>query len=330
MENILSVAIDAIKGKIPSNYDNKKTSDSLREAFIELNGGSTKLNIKTFRRGTPLFDLVEELLPVMIDEGIKEEGNPLFNLVEYRNINDGDLTEFVSEGEANFVVATVASGIQGVRRQRISGGESVTIPTHVKIARVYENLGRLLAGRIDFDRFVQGVATAFKRYITQMAYDAIEGLSASTNGLDSTYVYSGSFDEDKLVEIIEHVEASTGMTAKIYGTKSALRKIKGAVASDEANSDMYNLGYYGKFNGTDMICLKQNHKVGSSAFALSANKVWIIASSDQPVKVVNEGQGLLLDKDPTTNADLTQEYIYAQALGCGVICCAKLAVCTFS
>ena len=155
---ILTVAIDAVKGRAMGNYTAAETSDSLRNAFIEMNGGSTKISPKTFYKGTPLFALVQELIPVIIEEGIKAERNPLFNLVEYRNIAEGDLAEFDIEGDANFVVASVANGVQGVRRQRIVGGETVKVPTEMKIVRVYENLGRLLAGRIDFNKFVDGVA----------------------------------------------------------------------------------------------------------------------------------------------------------------------------
>lgn len=326
---ILSVAIDAVQGNY-GNFSAKQTSDDLRKAFIELNGGSDKINPKTFYRGNALFELVQELIPVVIEEGIKSEGNPLFDLVEYRNIADGDLQEFVIEGDANFVVATAANGIRDVRRQRIVGGETVVVPTERKIIRVYENLGRLLAGRITFDKFVDAVAKAFKENITESAYDAINGMSAATYGLDSTYVYTGSYSEEALLELIAHVEAATGETVKLAGTRAALRKITTGVVADSAKEDMYNIGHYGKFNGTDMICLKQAHKKGTSTFALNDNKIWLLAGSDRPIKVVNSGDGLLIERDPSENADLTQEYVYAQDAGVAAICASKIGIFTIA
>ena len=62
---ILSVAIDAVRG-VTGNFSAKQTSDELRAAFIELNGGSTKINPKTFYRGNALFELVQELIPTII------------------------------------------------------------------------------------------------------------------------------------------------------------------------------------------------------------------------------------------------------------------------
>lgn len=309
---ILAVAIDAVEGRT-GNFTAKQTSDDLRNAFIELNGGSTAISIKTFHRGNPLFELVQELIPVIINEGIQTDDNPLYRLVEYRNIKDGDSQEFDVEGDANFVVASAANGIRDVRRQRIVGGDTVKVNTEMKIVRVYENLGRLLAGRIDFNKFVDGVAKAFKNYIAEGAYDAINGLSAATYGLDDTYVLTGSYKEEDLIALIEHVEAATGKTAKIYGTRTALRKLTTAVQCDSAKEDLYNIGYYGKFNGTDMICLKQAHKPGTSTFALNDNKIWVLAADDQPIKVVNEGDGLLIEGNPNERADLSQELEYAYA-----------------
>lgn len=325
--DILAVAIDSIKGNVDGKFSAKQTSDELRAAFIELNGGSTKINPKTFYRGNALFEVVEELIPVIIEEGINSDDNPLFrDLVEYRNIKDGDIAEFDVEGDSHFVVATAANGIQGVRRQRIVGGATVTVPTEMKIVRVYENLGRLLAGRIDFSKFVEGVAKAFKDYITDAAYAAINGLSAATEGLSDTYVIGGTPGEDDIVALIEHVEAATGKPARIIGTKAALRKLDPALVGELYKDDMYKLGYFGNFNGTPCIRMNQAHKPGTEVFALNDGKIWIIAGDDKPIKVVNEGEGLLIDRDPTLNADLTQEYVYGQPIGVGVIVAQKLGI----
>jgi len=324
-KDILQVATDAIKGKVEGNFTTEQTAEALRAALVEVNGGTNKINPKTFFRGNALFDLVQEMLPVMIEEGLKAD-NPLFKFVEYRNIAAGDENEFCTEGVAEFIVADVAAGIQGVRRQRIGDGMKIPVKTTMKIVRVYENLGRLLAGRITFDQFVDGVSKAFNRQILDDAYKVLDAMSAATPGLDAAYVFSGSFDEDKLLEIIEHVEAATGKVAHILGTRSALRKVNTAVESREGKTDMYNIGYFGKFNGTDMLCLKQAHKPGTSTFILNDSKLLIIAGDDKPIKMVNEGDGLLVETPATNNADLTQEYCYGQAYGTAAICAEKIGI----
>lgn len=328
---VLKIMIDAVKGVNMENYSKGETSEAIRNALIEMNGGSKKLNLKNFYRGSQLYALVQELIPAIIDEGFKDE-DTLFNLVEYRNIADGDEEEFYVEGNSYFLVADAAAGIRGVRRQRIDKSETVTVKTSVKVVRIYEELNRLLAGKVSFDKFVENVAKSFKQKILADAYKAISEMSQTTVGLDANYVVAGTGtgDEDALIDLIQHVEAATGKEARIYGTKAALRKVSTAVVSDEAKRDLYEMGYYGKFNGTEMICMRQVHKVGTSVFALDDSKLYIIAGDDKPVKIVNEGEGLLYEGDPTANNDLTQEYVYGQTFGVGVVCAEKMGVFTLA
>ena len=328
---VLKIMIDAVKGVNMENYSKGETSEAIRNALIEMNGGSKKLNLKNFYRGSQLYALVQELIPAIIDEGFKDE-DTLFGLVEYRNIADGDEEEFYVEGNSYFLVADAAAGIRGVRRQRIDKSETVTVKTSVKVVRIYEELNRLLAGKVSFDKFVENVAKSFKQKILADAYKAISEMSQTTVGLDSNYVVAGtgSGDEDALIDLIQHVEAATGKEARIYGTKAALRKVSTAVVSDEAKKDLYEMGYYGKFNGTEMICMRQVHKVGTSVFALDDSKLYIIAGDDKPVKIVNEGEGLLYEGDATNNNDLTQEYVYGQTFGVGVVCAEKMGVFTLA
>ena len=154
---LLKVMIDAVKGEF-GTYSKGETSEAIRKALIEANGGSKKIDIKTCYRGSKVYALVEELIPVIIDEGFKDS-DEVFALVDYRNVADGDEQEFIIEGNSLFVVADAAAGVKGVRRQRIDESTSVNVKTSMKIARVYEELNRLLSGRIDFNQFVDKVAT---------------------------------------------------------------------------------------------------------------------------------------------------------------------------
>ncbi len=327
-KDILKVAIDAINGKV-EGYSFEQAGDALRAALIELNGGSNKINIKNFYRGHALFDLVQELIPVMIETGLKD-GNPLFNLIDYRNIALGDVNEFIVEGVNDLVVSNAARGIQGVRRQRLMGRETVRIETEARIIKVYEELNRLLAGRITFSDHVDAVSKSFNKQIAEDSFLAIESIGANSAGLmNSRFVITGSFDEENLIELIDRVEAITGKTARIVGTRTALRKVKTAAVGETALSSMYDIGYYGKFNGTDMLALKQAVN-RDGTFILTADRIYVMASDDKPIKMVNEGEGLIIDNPATNNQDLTQEYVYAQSYGLGVIASAPLGIYNFA
>ena len=316
--NIMKLALDTMHGRVQGDFSAFDKSESIREALIEANGGSTTINFKTFHRGNAVFDFIEELIPYIVEEGLKGD-EFFFDMVDYRNVAEGDAIEFVSEDNSEFIVAEIANGTQAMRRQRLDAGEATTVKTHVYGVKVYEELRRLMAGRVDFNTFIDKVSKAIIKAQRDAVFTAFNGISAATAGLNDTYVVSGTFNEEALLELVEHVEARTGMTARIVGTKSALRKVKTAEVCDEAKSDMYNIGYYGRFYSTEMVAMKQVHKTGSDEFMLDNSKLYVIASGDRPIKFVNEGEGMIINGDPYSNQDLTQEYTYIQSWGIAVM-----------
>lgn len=317
--DVLKLGIDTIKGAVSGDFSHGDMAEGFRDGLIELNGGSTKLDIRTFHRGTELYALIEEILPYITASGL--HGDEFFmNLVDERNLAEGDMNEFWTQDRSLFLVSNIAQGSQAVRRQRLDAGEKVSIPTQLRAIKIYEELRRLMAGRVDFNDLIERVGQSFAQAIRQDIFNVFNGMTASTAGLSGTYVKSGTYDEDTMLDLIAHVEAETGMPATLYGTKKALRKLTTAVVSDEAKSDLYNLGYYGRFNGTPMVSVRQVHKAGTDTFVLPDNKVYVIAAGDKPIKFVNEGQGLLIEHTSTEQADLTQTYLYGQAYGCAAMC----------
>lgn len=316
--HIIKLASDMIRNQVSGNYSVAQTSEALRRALIEANGNTSRVDIKTFRRGNALFDIVEEIIPVIIHEGLN--GNEFFyHLVDYRNIALGDEIDFWTEDKAEFIVADAAYGTSGIRRQRLGVMEKYNIPSQLKIIKVYEELKRLMAGGIDFNTFISKAGNAMTRELLNDTYSVFDAVSTATRGLNATYVKSGTYNEETLLELVEHVEAATEATATIMGTKAALRKITTAVISDEAKADMYGLGYYGKFNGTNMVYLPQRHKPGTDTFLLDSNKIYVFAGSDKPIKVVNVGTGILSTSDPLQTPDMTQNYLYGQEFGVGLV-----------
>lgn len=333
--DIVRLALDTMHGTVSGNFSVNDASEALRKAFIELNGGSDKITAKTFRDHPQLFQIIEEIMPAVIEQGLRGD-EFVFNLVDYRNIAEGDENEFWSEDASDLIVSRIANGSTSIRRQRLNIGQHITIPTQMRAIKVYEELNRLMAGRISFNTLVDRLSGSFTRNMYADILAVLEGVTSSTAGLNATYVKSGSFDATSLREMIAHVEAATGQSATIVGTKIGLGKIADnsdgavALASNTAKEDLYNLGYFGKFSGTPMVSMRQTHKPGTDTFAINDNKIYIIASDDKPIKFVNEGEGLMVNTDAFSNADLTQEYLYGQKYGCGAIFNQKMGIWTLS
>lgn len=315
-KKLVKLGVDTYFNRV-ENYSTEKSLEVLRNALVEANNGSTKLNIKDIRDGkcNGLFSLIEVIVDRINEEGLR--GDEFFtNFIEDRNMALGDSPVFHVEEDSLFVVAEISNGNQSVRRQRIEGGADITVPATTHAVRIYEELDRVLSGRIDFNTFVDRVGRSFTRHDLDAAYVAWTNMFESLN---APYKETGSFSEDKLLDLIDHVEASTGATAIIVGTRKALRKVTTAVVADEAKTDVYNMGYYGKFNGTNMVVMKQRHKVNSKEFMLKDNVIYVFAGDSKPIKRITEGETTMLMGDPMSNADLTQEFLMLKKGGVGVV-----------
>lgn len=320
MNDIVKLAVDAYHGKV-EKYSVGQSMETLRCALVEANGGSTTLNYKNIRDGkcNGLFSLIETILSRTVSDGL--QGNEFFNaMVEFRNVAEGDQNMFVVEDSNLFIVSEAADGTQGVRRQRLGGSTETPIPTSMKVVKIYEELNRVLSGRIDFNHFIDKVAESFNHKILDDVFTLWTGVTAEQLGGTTFFPNAGSYDEGALLDVIAHVEAAAGgKPATIVGTKKALRNLKGAIVSDSAKDDMYNMGCLGKFYGTNVMAVPQRHKPGTSKFMMPDNVLTIIAGDEKPIKFVYEGDPIVLMGDPMANADLTQEYLYGEKYGLGLV-----------
>lgn len=320
MKDIVKLAVDAYKGNV-EKYSVRQSQDALRQALVEANNGKTTLNYKDIRDGkcNGLFTLIEEILSNTIVEGL--QGDEFFNaMVDFRNVAEGDQNLFLVEDNNLFVVAEAADGTQGIRRQRLGGVSETSIPTSLKVVRIYEELNRVLAGRVDFNVFIQKVAESFRKKMLDDIYALWSGATAEQMGGVTYFPTAGAYDEDTLLELVEHVEAAAGgKQATIIGTKAALRNLKESIQANGAKDELHNMGYYGKFYGTPCVAVPQRHKVGSTEFVMDDKVLTIIAGDDKPLKVVYEGDPIVLMGDPMTNADFTQEYLYGEKYGMGIV-----------
>lgn len=320
MNEIVRVAVDAYHGTT-TKYSVGESMDTLRQALVAANNGSTTLNYKDIRDGkcNGLFTLVEEILTRTIVEGF--QGDEYFNsLVDFRNIALGDKNIFKVEDCDLFVVSDAADGTQGIRRQRLGGVSETSVPTSFKVVRIYEELNRVLSGQVDFNHFIDKVAESFRKKLLDDVYALWSTATADNFGGATYYPAAGAYDEDALLDLIAHVEAAAGgKPATIIGTKKALRNLKESIQSDGAKDEMHNMGYCGKFYGTPVVATPQRHKVNSTEFIFPDNVITVVAGDDKPIKVVYEGQSTVLLGDPTKNADFTQEYLYGEKYGMGIV-----------
>lgn len=335
MDNgILSLAVQMMtQGKQNFSYYDKKEDRTynfaeattvLRNALIEANGGSDKFNYKNYRRNkVQIFEIIEELVPVIIEEGLK--GDEFFmNFVEERNLALGDDAEFYAPDNTTFIVTKIARGIATPDRQRLDHGRKVTVSTAAHAVRAYEEFARFMAGRIDWPALCAKVAKSFMVAIWEDIFTAFSGIDQNTLGLSNTYVKAGTFTASDMNALIEHVEAATGERAVLIGTKAALAKCEGSEKADSAKESMHNAGFYGMFDGTPMVMIHQQHKSGTEQFLFDDSVVYVVAASDKFIKLVHKGETIVDDRDFTENSDMTIEYRMIMEWGVALLITGKI------
>lgn len=305
---LIKLAVDTVKG-VPSAFSEGNPSDVIRNALIEANGGSTKIDVKAMRKTNGSFyELVEELIVASIIEGLPES-NPIFKWAETKNGKAGDKPEFKVHKDSVLAVAEVANGTLGIRRQRIFGDTTKTLTPIPHAVKVYEELQRLLAGRADWVDFVNAVSRSFILDTNRAIANAFASIATTTpNVIPET----GSFSEASMVNLIEKVEMNNpGKTARIFGTKTALRNLNVSTSNmvgETIKDDYYNMGYMGKFNGTEVFELKNGLKTDGTTKILDDTKLYVIATDEQFIKYYNEGDALIVESKLGDNSDLTQDY----------------------
>lgn len=323
-ENIVKMAVDSYLGRPSGNYSIAETQACLRDQLIELNGGSTKLTPKSFRRNPELYDVIEEILTVTVQAGLPED-NAMFNFVDERNIALGDTQEFVIEGNGEFVVSEVAVGTKGLRRQRILGNTVVTIPTKAYGVKIYDELQRVLAGKIDMNDMIDRLGAAFIKKYNSEIYDVVTN---AFDGLTTPYKVSGTLTAANLIGLIDHVEAETGTRATLITSKQGAREIASVFNLDanSAKEEIFNIGYYTHLYDNPIVVMRNAHKPGTTQPMLSKD-IYVVGSDEKFVKHVTHGDSLIIDETNSLgNADLSQNYTAIQYHGFAAVMTAQAGV----
>lgn len=324
--DIVKLAVDTYHG-VQTKYSADEASNTLRQALIAANNGSTVLDVRAIRDGkcAGLFALIEEILSQTVVEGL--QANDWFmRLVDFKNVPLGDKTVFEVEDNTLFTVADIADGTQGLRRQRLAGSTEVTINTSLKGVKIYEELNRILSGRVDINKMIDKVSKSFEAKLLDDIFALWTG--ATSDDFGTAYiepdkgVVAGTYDEDKLLDIISHVEAASGgQTATVICSKKAARKIAPNThgEGEASKTDLYTKGYFTNFYGTPVVVAPQRHKMNSTTFAFPDDVITVVAGAAQPIKVIREGDPFVVMGNSIDNADLTQNFLYTEKWGAGLV-----------
>jgi hypothetical protein len=321
INSVTQLALDHYAGKITA-FSKDESEQTLRAAFAAILDLD---NHKNFRRamqanGRALFNVMEDVLDVLITEGLE---NQFDQFVESKNVKIGDRPAFMVEDYHLFNVATIAAGTNNLRRQKLDRS-ALYVDTAYKGVKIYAELEEYLAGKVDFAKMIAKLQRSMN---AQLAADISSAIVTGYTALNSPYTYTGAWSITEFNNLIQHVEAATGVKAMVIGSRTALQKVAPAnIAYNGSVIEARNqLGFYSMIDGTTLYEIKQSHVPGGDTFAIGNYLLVVPQGEEKIVKVLLEGDSIIEDNSSgeNRNADQSIEYTYEKKYGVGVITSTK-------
>ena len=235
-----------------------------------------------------IFAIIEETLTQVLPERLEAS---IGRFAEVKNFAEGDTPKFLVKN-GKITAYTVAQG-GGVVRQRRDKA-TILVETEATQVKVYEELARVRAGLVDFNELMDDALDALEEEFYNKIYSAFKGTYANmppaNKDTDVTVVENKL---DKLIAIVKSYGSPL-----IIGTSVGLSALPKLVA-DEANSDIYNQGFLGKYKGTPVVEMKNAvTDETNTKFQLDDRYLYIIPEGkDKIVKVAIEGDAYVRDQD---------------------------------
>lgn len=317
---LVKVCVDYVRNpEQVMNFSEGKDFDAqLREKFFAVLEVD-KVNRKTMRN-TQNRELVFAIITEVIAEGFLkgvEEDEFFMQFADIRNVENGDLNEFYLEDDAILTVSQHSGNHWNIRRQKLEGGTKFSVDTKAYSVGVYADFEAFMAGRVSFARLIGKVAQALKLKL----YEEVAATFASTSSqLPAEFVATGTYDEVKLVDLYQHVQAASG-NAIVVGTAKGLQSIiKGADVnwiSEGMKAERNTSGRIGIYNGMTLVQLPVVHKANTFEFAYDDKQILVLPTAgDQFIKVVYEGDDYMKQtENEQENNDMSFEYLYLTKFG---------------
>lgn len=308
MNKVSELILKHVAGNVPveySEFTQEQREDAVRSVFLKEIGIEGAYSAKAFRKAfnknkETVYEIIEEIAL----DGVKGlERHPFFNtFVEIRNLDMGQTNSFIVKGR-NSVIVSEAAANWSMKRQRVESGQSFTVLPNVYNVSVYEMCDRLAAGQSTFSDFINEVRDAITSKLEEICHTA---LSASLKNLPAQFVANGSYDENAIMDVIEHVEAINGEPAVLVGTKSAIARLQNKTLvglSDAQKDEKAKYGYIKEWNGNLCIPVENIAKAGTFDLLLPNDEILVLSHADRPIRLVLEGGEINRELSGTDSQD---------------------------
>lgn len=296
-------------------FEGVSGQDAMRKLILEQLGG--EFSITSWQKHK--YD-VFEIISVAVDAVVPALLTDTYqNLADIRNVSIGTKPLFKVQNADLIRVGRIASGANDMRRQTITG-RNFTIETDWYGVSVYAEFEQYLAGDIDWNKLVDKVALSLNNHLEMTIANAIQ---ASYGKLGAKYQETGLADFDKLVHLATQVQARSGKTVAIYGTKTALAKVAKLAGvqmfSGNMKDEMNQHGFLGVVGGLKLIEIPQVLKANSDEFAIDDTTLLVLPEGEKIVGVVFEGDSMTVEPDNMGRNDMQLGFETMRKMGVSVL-----------
>lgn len=314
---VRDMAYDLYKGRT-ANFDAESANEAIKNIILETAGCRENWDMYKFMENKyKVFSIMREILTPVVAENVLARFE---SWVDIQDIALGDTKEFEIMNQELFEIGLVADGTSELRRQNLVHGK-IQMTSFQLGAKLYTEFDDFRRGRVDFAEWIARLGKSFEVKIGEFIVRAIE---SSYSVLGAKFAKTGAFDDAEMLKIVERVEAKTGMKAVIYGTKSALAKLRTtangfqAVLADRDKDAISAMGHIGTYFGTDVVEIPQsvNRK---DDFMIDNNMLYVIPNGTKIVKLLFEGDVDVVEvTDPAVRKDMQFEYMFMRRIQIGV------------
>lgn len=306
-EDIKNLMFDLYNNDLDEGISKREAETKLREMSLKIFGltkdSKKRDRIRAYREhGREYFDVIEEVVDWTVTTGLKD--NEWFNeLVNYRNLSEGDTNLFVNEHEEVILsIARMGKRHHDTMLQRLPEGKTYSIETDLYGAAVGADIDRYLIGQEDWTKLVDAITKAFV-YKTQDLIFA-EILKASQKlPVQKGFIESGALNtvnRKKFNKVLQNVAtANDNAEVVIMGTMVGLQELENLIKVDWISSSqkedvaaMGRLGNYGRYRLVEIPQRFAKNDVTKNVY--DDNILWIFASGDNKmVDMVDVGETLI-------------------------------------
>ena len=249
-------------------------------------------------------------------------------LADVRQIGYGDTARFIIRSNELYKVNEIAEGVNRGVLQPIHNDEVTVNPRPIEIAAEIEWY-HMAAGVMDFGDWGLRVARSFEHNIFLKVVGA---LTSGITKLGAAYSATG-FSNQNWTNLAQRVSAANG-NSEVFAIGS-LAALGNAIPTQAGlqyglGEKIAEQGFLDKYLGTRLIVLDQALKFNTvnttAEFALPNDMIYFLpVYGDKPVKLVYEGDNILVERDAHQTPDKTYRVRIQERVGVAAIVGSKIA-----